>query len=69
MRSDIFTTAHTLALVIMTAIKDLEECKESVPDSVGVMKFTEVLSLGKKSPVDIMKKKYFLIIKLCSKFF
>lgn len=33
-------------------------CQVNVPDSVCLMKFTEVMALGRKHPVDISKKKY-----------
>lgn len=46
---------------LMLKCKDLEgreECEVNVLDSICVMKFSEVIALGRENPVDILKKKY-----------
>lgn len=38
--------------------KDPEPHEVDIPDSVCLMKFSEVMALGKKHPIDILKRKY-----------
>ena len=48
---------HDVAILINLQ-QDLEGCEKAIPDSICGIKFTEVMALGRRNPINVLKKKY-----------